>query len=75
MHGNNTRENREIPCSPEAVKRAVSGSLKACADDERAREVGQPHSTDEVCEQTDGSGQRGADGGKAAGHGECGGVQ
>lgn len=44
-------------------------------DDERPQEVGPLRSTDEVCEYTDASGQRGADGGKAAGQGECGCVQ
>jgi len=44
-------------------------------DDERLQEVGQLHSTDEVCEQTAAGGQSGADGGKAAGQRESGCVQ
>src|SRR5437660_10813488 len=53
----------------EAVARAVSGSLRTGADDERTREVGQVHSTGEVTEQgqTDGGG---GDGGKGLGQGE-----
>src|SRR5947209_14064842 len=49
--------------------RAVSGSLRTEADDERTREVGQVHSTGEVLEQsqTDGGG---GDGGKGPGQRE-----
>src|SRR5436309_12672333 len=49
--------------------RAVSGSLRTEADDERTREVGQVHSTGEVSEpsQTDGGG---GDGGKGPGQRE-----
>src|SRR5437016_13151290 len=55
----------------EAVARAVSGSLRTGADDERTREVGQVHSTGEVSEQsqTDGGG---GDGGKGPGQREPG---
>jgi hypothetical protein len=72
MHRNNTRENREIPCSPLEVKRAVSGSQEVCADDERAREVGQKGSTREVPEQSWNANGCGRDGGKTSGQGELG---
>jgi len=49
----------------------ASGSLRTYGDDERAQEVGQLRSTNEVCEQTDAFGQGGTDGGKAAGQGQC----
>src|SRR6266496_5801069 len=67
MHGNSARENREIPCSPLKIQRAVSGSRKAYADDERAREVGRKGSTREVSEQSWTANGGGGDGGKPSG--------
>src|SRR5208282_2445756 len=64
MHGN-----REVPGSPEAVARDASGSPRTYADDERAREVGQAWSTDEVAEQRRATGG-GGDGGKRSGQRE-----
>jgi hypothetical protein len=49
--------------------RAVSGSLRTKADDERTREVGQAHTTEEVLEQDCESGG-GEDGGKGSGQRE-----
>src|SRR5580692_5919413 len=69
MHGNSARENREIPCPPLKVLKAVSGSRKAYADDERAGEVGRSGSTCEVPEQSRATGG-GGDGGKRSGQGE-----
>ena len=69
-HGNNLRENREILQLPKPGAWVASRSLRTHGDDEREQEVGQLHCTGEVCEQTDALGQRGADGGKAAGQGE-----
>src|SRR5215510_6125062 len=66
MHGNNARENREIPCLPCAT-RAVSGSRKAYADDEQAREVGRKGSSREVFEQSRTANGGGGDGGKPSG--------
>src|SRR5262245_14822707 len=63
MHGNNARENREIPCLS-CTNRAVSGSRKAYADDERAREVGRKGSTREVSEQGRTANGGGGGGGK-----------
>src|SRR6266852_2642579 len=63
MHGNNARENREIPGLP-LIRRAVSGSRKAYADDERAGEVGPKGSTCEVPEQSWTANGGGGDGGK-----------
>src|SRR5215467_2849023 len=45
---------------------AASGSLRTEADDERTREVGQTHSTGEVCEPSAKTGA-GGDGGKGSG--------
>ena len=53
----------------------ASRSLRTYGDDERTQEVGQLRSTNEVCEQTDALGQRGTDGGKAAGQRQCRSVQ
>src|ERR1700760_5034314 len=70
MHGNNSRGNREIHCSPWEDAQAVSGSRKAYADDEQAGEVGGSGSTREVPEQSRETTGGGGDGGKRSGQGE-----
>src|SRR4029078_10973239 len=60
------------PCVPPSQHAGTaSRSTTTYGDDERAQEVGQLRSTNEVCEQTDAFGQGGTDGGKAAGQGQC----
>src|SRR5574338_390483 len=70
MHGKNALGNREVHCSPWEDAKAVSGSRKAHADDERAGEVGQSDSTCEVPEQSRNTTGGGGDGGKRSGQGE-----
>src|SRR6201987_3835237 len=70
MHGNNSRGNREIHCSPWEDTKAVSGSRKAYADDERAAEVGRSGSTCEVPEQGRDALGGGGEGGNRPGQGK-----
>src|SRR5215469_1467088 len=63
------REPGDPGFAPEQARGAASGSPRTEAGDERTREVGQAHSTEEVCEPTWGT-MRGGDGGKGPGQGE-----
>src|ERR1700674_2420775 len=64
-----TRTGRSRAHSRRMELRDASGSPRTYADDERAREVGQACSTDEVAEQRRATGG-GGDGGKRSGQGE-----
>src|SRR5260370_25450144 len=72
MYGNTSLENREIPWYPcgRWGRRPRRESLRTHADDERAWEVGQFRSTEEVSEQGRPRGGGGGDGGKGTGQGE-----
>src|SRR5439155_10074443 len=61
-----TRTGRSPGCPQQWLPWAASGSLSTHADDERAGEIGQAGSTDEVAEQRRATG-RGGDGGKRSG--------
>src|SRR3954447_5812776 len=73
MYGISSRENREVPWLPGGliVGRAVRGTLRRNARDERSWEVRRLRSTCEAAEQPRGGGCGGG-GGKAAGRGERG---
>src|SRR5260370_8218509 len=72
MYGNTSLENREIPWYRLRLmsRRPRRESLRTYAGDERAWEVGQFRSTEEVSEQGWPRGGGGGDGGKGTGHGD-----
>ena len=60
---------RSHVCRQRRERQTVSGSQRTYAEEERTREVGQPHSSYELAEPSRGTG-RGGEGGKGAGRGE-----